>query len=100
MEGIDSFVKILSKGRRKEEGRGKDKKFKSLEVGEASSSHVKMANLIHQTTIKYHWFNSELRGWINVTNTFETTKLGTYVCQIIEDFVASAFHQRTIDHVP
>ena len=54
MEGIDSFVKILSKGRRKEEGRGKDKKFKSLEMGEASSSHVKMANLIHQTTIKYH----------------------------------------------
>ena len=34
MEGIDLFVKILGKGRRK-------KKFQSLEVREASSSHLK-----------------------------------------------------------
>ena len=45
MKGIDLFVKILvfvkilSQGRRKEEG--KTKKFRSLEVREASSSHLK-----------------------------------------------------------
>ena len=39
MEGIDLFVKILSQCTRKE-GRKEDE-FKSLEVREASSSHLK-----------------------------------------------------------
>ena len=36
MEGIDLFVKILSQGRRKE-----GQEFRSLEVREASSLHLK-----------------------------------------------------------
>ena len=42
MKGIDAFVKILS------QGRGKDKKFKSLEVREANSSHLK--RFLHSDT--------------------------------------------------
>ena len=40
---VDDFVKILSKSRRKE-GR-KEEEFRSLEVREASSSHLKKAGL-------------------------------------------------------
>ena len=48
MEGLDLFVKILvfvkilSQGRRKGGGRKDGQEFRSLEVREASSSHLKI----------------------------------------------------------
>ena len=39
-------LKVKAEGRRKE-GRGNAKKFKSLEVRGASSSHLEMANFVH-----------------------------------------------------
>ena len=62
LKGIDAFVKVLSQCRKKEARRTK---FKSLEVREASSSHLK---IMFKSRIAFHFVMRTVRIFLSRHN--------------------------------